>query len=53
MFGYNLFDTKTRVIYNSYTPKYDGVDTDSINYESNTLGYIGRHVLRKDQKFQS
>ena len=47
MFGYNLFDTKTRVIYNSYTPKYDGVDTDSINYESNTLGYIGRHVPRK------
>ena len=47
MFGYNLFDTKTRVIYNSYTPKYDDVDTDSINYESNTLGYIGRHVPRK------
>ena len=50
MFGYNLFDTKTRVIYNSYTPKYDGVDTDSINYESNTLGYIVG-IPRKRPKF--
>ena len=45
-FGYGLFDTKTRVIYNSYVPKYDDAYTD-INYESNTLGYIGRHVPRK------
>ena len=45
-FGYGLFDTKTRVIYNSYVPKYDDTYTD-INYESNTLGYIGRHVPRK------
>ena len=45
-FGYGLFDTKTRVIYNSYKPKYDNVQID-VNYDSNTLGYIGRHVPRK------
>ena len=45
-FGYNLFETKTRVIYNSYTPKYDDIYLD-INYESNDVGYIGRHVPRK------
>ena len=45
-FGYNLFGTKTRVIYNSYTPKYDDVELD-INYGSNDVGYIGRHVPRK------
>lgn len=45
-FGYNLFETKTRVIYNSYTPKYDDIELD-INYESNDIGYIGRHVPRK------
>ncbi len=45
-FGYNLFGTKTRVIYNSYTPKYDNVELD-INYGSNDVGYIGRHVPRK------
>ena len=45
-FGYELFDTKTRVIYNSYAPKYDDKYTD-VNYSSNTLGYIGRHVPRK------
>ena len=45
-FGYNLFDTKTRVIYNSYSPKYDHQENKS-NYDSNTLGYIGRHVPRK------
>lgn len=45
-FGYNLFGTKTRVIYNSYTPKYDDVKLD-INYGSNDVGYIGRHVPRK------
>ena len=47
LFGYNLFDTKTRVIYNSYTPKYDNVEGNETNYESNTLGYTGRHVPRK------
>ena len=45
-FGYNLFDTKTKVIYNSYKPKYDN-ETLEVDYESNTLGYIGRHVPRK------
>ena len=45
-FGYNLFDTKTKVIYNSYQPKYDN-ETLDVNYQSNTLGYIGRHVPRK------
>ena len=45
-FGYNLFDTKTRVIYNSYSPKYDDRELE-FDYTSNTLGYIGRHVPRK------
>ena len=45
-FGYNLFDTKTCVIYNSYEPKYDDKKL-NVKYESNTLGYIGRHVPRK------
>lgn len=46
VFGYNLFDTKTKVIYNSYEPKYDD-ETLEVDYTSNTLGYIGRHVPRK------
>jgi glycosyltransferase involved in cell wall biosynthesis len=46
VFGYNLFDTKTKVIYNSYEPKYDD-ETLDVDYTSNTLGYIGRHVPRK------
>lgn len=46
IFGYNLFDTKTCVIYNSYQPKYDDNPME-VNYNSNTLGYIGRHVPRK------
>ena len=46
LFGYNLFKTKTRVIYNSYEPKYDNVEL-KINYTSNDIGYIGRHVPRK------
>ncbi len=45
-FGYNLFDTQTQVIYNSYEPKYDNEVLD-VDYTSNTLGYIGRHVPRK------
>ena len=45
-FGYESFDNKTRVIYNSYEPKYDNKYTE-VNYSSNTLGYIGRHVPRK------
>tara|TARA_Y100000389_G_scaffold197378_1_gene231863 strand:- start:1240 stop:2463 length:1224 start_codon:yes stop_codon:yes gene_type:complete len=46
IFGYNLFDTKSCVIYNSYEPKYDNNKLD-VNYSSNILGYIGRHVPRK------
>jgi len=46
VFGYNLFDTKTKVIYNSYEPKYDD-ETLDVDYTSNTIGYIGRHVPRK------
>lgn len=45
-FGYDMFDTKTCVIYNSYQPKYDNNSLE-VNYSSNTLGYIGRHVPRK------
>ena len=45
-FGYDMFDTKTTVIYNSYAPKYDNEMLD-VDYTSNTLGYIGRHVPRK------
>lgn len=45
-FGYHLFSTKTKVIYNSYQPKYDEEELD-VDYTSNTLGYIGRHVPRK------
>lgn len=45
-FGYDMFDTKTCVIYNSYQPKYDDNSLE-VNYSSNTLGYIGRHVPRK------
>ena len=45
-FGYDLLGTKTRVIYNSYNPKYDDTLSE-VNYASNTLGYIGRHVPRK------
>ena len=40
-FGYDMFDTKTCVIYNSYQPKYDKQSLE-VNYSSNTLGYIGR-----------
>ena len=45
-FGYNIFSAKTKVIYNSYKPKYDNITLD-IDYSRNTLGYIGRHVPRK------
>ncbi len=46
MFGYNKFNAITRVIYNSYKPKYDNVELDN-NYEIDDIGYIGRHVQRK------
>ena len=46
-FGYNMFDTKTSVIYNSYKPKYDNINL-NINYnDDDVIGYIGRHVPRK------
>tara|TARA_A100001037_G_scaffold45808_2_gene37073 strand:+ start:17989 stop:19254 length:1266 start_codon:yes stop_codon:yes gene_type:complete len=45
-FGYDLFGTKTCVIHNSYSPMFDNVEKE-IDYESNDLGYIGRHVPRK------
>ena len=46
LFGYDMFDTKTCVIYNSYSPKYDKNILD-VKYDSDHLGYIGRHVPRK------
>ena len=45
-FGYDMLGAKTKVIYNSYNPKYDDKNLE-INYESNDIGYIGRHVPRK------
>jgi len=45
-FGYNKFDAKTVVIYNSYTPKYD-TGAYEVDYNNDNLGYIGRHVPRK------
>tara|TARA_B100000035_G_C21005482_1_gene557067 strand:- start:57 stop:1313 length:1257 start_codon:yes stop_codon:yes gene_type:complete len=44
--GYSNLNTKTRVIYNSYTPQFDDKDNE-VNYSSNDSGYIGRHVPRK------
>lgn len=46
LFGYDLFKAQTRVIYNSYQPKYDN-NILSNNYECDDIGYIGRHVPRK------
>ena len=45
-FGYNKFPAKTHVILNSYIPKHDKKSFE-VNYESNDIGYIGRHVPRK------
>ena len=45
-FGYNKFPARTHVIYNSYIPKYDKRPFVA-NYDSNDVGYIGRHVPRK------
>ena len=50
LLGYSNFDTETRVIYNSYTPKYDDMfenDEVDVDYSLNDAGYIGRHVPRK------
>ncbi len=45
-FHYNQFPAKTRRIYNPYQPKYDNSNF-LVNYWSNCIGYIGRHVPRK------
>ena len=45
-YNYDKLNPNTYVIYNSYTPKYDNHILD-INYDSNIIGYIGRHVPRK------
>ena len=50
LLGYNHFSTETRVIYNSYTPKYDEMFKNNevdVDYSLNNTGYIGRHVPRK------
>ena len=46
LFGYNIFDAKTAVIYNMYQPKFDGIEF-NYDYNINDIGYIGRHVPRK------
>ena len=46
LFGYDKFKASTSVIYNSYIPKYDDEPFEA-NYESDWLGYLGRHVPRK------
>lgn len=45
-FHYNQFPAKTKRIYNPYEPKFDDTHID-VNYYSNCIGYIGRHVPRK------
>ncbi len=45
-FHYNQFQAKTKRIYNPYEPKFDETHID-VNYYSNCIGYIGRHVPRK------
>jgi len=45
-FHYNQFSAKTKRIYNPYQPKYDNIEF-NVNYWSNCLGYMGRHVPRK------
>lgn len=45
-FGYNKYGAVPVVIYNSYKPKYDDVNL-NIDYTSDNIGYIGRHVPRK------
>jgi len=46
LFGYDKFDATTQVIYNSYIPKYDDQPFEA-NYNSDNVGYLGRHVPRK------
>lgn len=45
-FGYDSFQAKTRVIYNSYIPSYDNCEYNDC-YDNSNIGYIGRHVPRK------
>ena len=40
------YKASQRVIYNMYSPKYNN-ETRDIDYNNNTIGYIGRHVPRK------
>ena len=44
--GYDKYNAKQYVIYNSYQPKFDFIENKN-DYKSNNLGYIGRHVPRK------
>ena len=44
--GYNKYNAKQYVIYNSYSPKFDNIENTN-DYTNNNLGYIGRHVPRK------
>ena len=56
LLGYEDFDTQTRVIYNSYTPKYDEMfdeDKVDVDYSLNNTGYIGRHVQGRDRNYYS
>lgn len=46
-FGYHTkYSAVPTVIYNMYSPKYDKTCF-NVDYENNTVGYIGRHVPRK------
>ena len=44
--GYDKYNAKQYVIYNSYSPKFDNLENKN-DYSNNNLGYIGRHVPRK------
>lgn len=46
IYNYDKINPNTYIIYNSYSPKYDNNFLD-IKYDSNIMGYIGRHVPRK------
>tara|TARA_Y100001936_G_C16047227_1_gene655394 strand:- start:344 stop:1663 length:1320 start_codon:yes stop_codon:yes gene_type:complete len=51
LLGYGSFNTQTKVIYNSYSPRFDKCfeegSTIDVNYNLDNPGYIGRHVPRK------
>lgn len=44
--GYDKYNARQFVIYNSYKPKFDSTENTN-DYNNNNLGYIGRHVPRK------